>query len=102
MCPSRWASRRLWRQNRPFDYGSNQEPGRSRMRPEDVIADRRRPYTGAEYVQSLRDGREVYIDGERVADVATHPAFRNSIRSIALLYDALHDLKRRATLTCET
>ena len=36
------------------------------MRPEDVIADRRRPYTGAEYIQSLRDGREVYIDGERV------------------------------------
>jgi 4-hydroxyphenylacetate 3-monooxygenase len=29
------------------------------MRPEDVIADKRRPYTGAEYIQSLRDGREV-------------------------------------------
>ena len=28
------------------------------MRPEDVIADRRRPYTGAEYIQSLRDGRD--------------------------------------------
>ena len=37
------------------------------MRPEDVIADRQRPFTGAEYMQSLRDGREVYIDGERVA-----------------------------------
>ena len=36
------------------------------MKPEDVIADRKRPYTGAEYMQSLRDGREVYIDGERV------------------------------------
>ena len=36
------------------------------MKPEDVIADRTRPYTGAEYMQSLRDGREVYIDGERV------------------------------------
>ena len=36
------------------------------MKPEDVIADRTRPFTGAEYVQSLRDGREVYIDGERV------------------------------------
>ncbi len=51
------------------------------MRPEDVIADKRRPYTGTEYIQSLRDGREVYIDGERVTDVSNHPAFRNSVRS---------------------
>jgi 4-hydroxyphenylacetate 3-monooxygenase len=72
------------------------------MRPEDVIADRRRPYTGAEYMQSLRDGREVYIDGERVADVTTHPAFRNSVRSIARLYDALHDPAQQAVLTCPT
>ena len=43
------------------------------MKPEDVIADRTRPFTGAEYMQCLRDGREVYIDGERVADVTTHP-----------------------------
>ncbi|HTB42476.1 MAG TPA: 4-hydroxyphenylacetate 3-hydroxylase N-terminal domain-containing protein, partial [Acetobacteraceae bacterium] len=72
------------------------------MRPEDVIADKRRPYTGAEYMQSLRDGREVYIDGERVADVTAHPAFRNSVRSIARLYDALHDPARQGVLTCPT
>ena len=61
---------------------------RTLVKPEDVIADRKRPYTGAEYMQSLRDGREVYIDGERVKDVTTHPAFRNSVRSLARLYDA--------------
>jgi 4-hydroxyphenylacetate 3-monooxygenase len=72
------------------------------MRPEDVIADKRRPFTGAEYMQSLRDGREVYIDGERVQDVTTHPAFRNAVRSIARLYDALHDPKQQAVLTCPT
>ncbi|MBN8929408.1 MAG: Pyoverdin chromophore biosynthetic protein pvcC [Rhodospirillales bacterium] len=72
------------------------------MRPEDVIADKTRPFTGAEYIQSLRDGREVYIDGERVADVTTHPAFRNAVRSIARLYDALHDPKHHADLTCPT
>src|SRR5258708_21339445 len=72
------------------------------MKPEDVIADRTRPYTGAEYMQSLRDAREVYIDGERVTDVTTHPAFRNSVRSIARLYDALHDPMRREMLTCPT
>ena len=71
-------------------------------RPEDHIADRTRPYTGAEYMASLRDGREVYINGERVKDVTTHPALRNSVRSIARLYDALHDPKQRDILTCPT
>ena len=72
------------------------------MRPEDHIADKRRPYTGAEYIQSLRDGREVYIDGERVADVPSHPAFRNAVRSIGRLYDALHDPATKDVLTCPT
>lgn len=70
-------------------------------RPEDVIGGDR-PFTGAEFLESLRDGREVYIYGERVADVTTHPAFRNSARSIARLYDALHDEASAATLTCPT
>ncbi len=43
--------------------------------------------TGTEHLNSLRDGRAVYIDGERVADVTTHPAFRNSVASAAALYD---------------
>ncbi len=43
--------------------------------------------TGAEHLASLRDGRAVYIDGERVADVASHPAFRNAVASAAALYD---------------
>jgi len=41
-----------------------------------------RPFTGAEYLESLRDGREVYIYGERVKDITTHPAFRNSARML--------------------
>ena len=47
--------------------------------------------TGDEYLESLRDGREIWIYGERVKDVTTHPAFRNTARMIARLYDALHD-----------
>src|SRR5205823_4552096 len=70
----------------------------SRMKSEDVIGAKGRPFTGAEYLASLRDGREVYIYGERVDDVTTHPAFRNAARSIARLYDALHDPKRRDVL----
>src|SRR5712691_10592056 len=43
--------------------------------------------TGADHIQSLQDGRAVYLDGERVEDVTTHPAFRNAVRSAGLLYD---------------
>src|SRR3989337_1356612 len=60
------------------------------------------PMTGRQYLESLRDGREVYIYGERVADVTTHPAFRNAARTIARLYDALHDPKTRDVLTSPT
>src|SRR3954451_18550426 len=74
----------------------------SRMKSEDVIAAPGRPFTGAEYLESLRDGREVYIYGERVDDVTTHPAFRNTARMIARLYDALHDPKTKDVLTTAT
>ena len=42
---------------------------------------------GEDHLRSLRDGRAVYIDGERVADVTTHPAFRNAVKTAAALYD---------------
>ena len=61
-----------------------------------------RPFTGEEYLESLRDSRTVYLHGERVKDVTTQPAFRNSARSIARLYDALNDPKLKDLLTCET
>ena len=61
-----------------------------------------RPMTGDEYLESLRDDREIYIYGERVQDVTTHPAFRNSARSVARLYDALHDPEESKVLTVPT
>ncbi len=72
------------------------------MTPEQHIGAPRRPFTGAEYIASLRDGRHVYINGERVRDVTSHPAFRNSARSLARLYDALHDPQMKEVLTCPT
>jgi 4-hydroxyphenylacetate 3-monooxygenase len=60
------------------------------------------PLTGAEFLDSLRDGREIWIYGQRVADVTTHPAFRNPARMLARLYDALHDPAQREVLTCPT
>ena len=49
------------------------------------------PYTGREYLDSLDDGREIWIYGERVAKITEHPAFQNCARMIARLYDALHE-----------
>src|SRR6187431_1429792 len=64
--------------------------------------DIRRPMTGAEYLESLRDQREVWIYGERVKDVTRHPAFRNQARMVARMYDALHHPDTKAQLTCTT
>lgn len=55
--------------------------------------------TGDEYLESLRDGRQVYLNGDRVKDVTRHPAFRNSALSVARLYDALHDPATSGVLT---
>jgi 4-hydroxyphenylacetate 3-monooxygenase len=70
--------------------------------PETAIQDKQRPFTGAEFLESLRDGREVYIYGERVKNVTTHPAFRNAAASVASLYDALHANDSHAVLTAPT
>jgi len=47
--------------------------------------------TGNEYLQSLRDGRVVYIGSEKVDDVTRHPAFRNAAQTVAALYDMKAD-----------
>jgi 4-hydroxyphenylacetate 3-monooxygenase len=43
--------------------------------------------SGQGHIDSLRDGRDVSIEGAHVTDVTTHPAFRNAVRSAARLYD---------------
>jgi 4-hydroxyphenylacetate 3-monooxygenase len=70
--------------------------------PEVILTGKNRPFTGAEFIESLRDGREVYIYGDRVDDVTKHPAFRNSAVSVARLYDALHDTNTKDVLTAPT
>jgi 4-hydroxyphenylacetate 3-monooxygenase len=58
--------------------------------------------SGNEYIEGLRDGRAVYINGELVQDVTTHPAFRDAVRSVANLYDIASDPANAGTLTCES
>ena len=47
--------------------------------------------TGDEYRESIRDGRVVYIDGERVDDVPTHPAFKPLVDVRARIYGLAHE-----------
>ena len=54
--------------------------------------------TGERYLEGLRDGRLVYIGNERVADVTTHPAFRNAARSVAAIYDMKSDPANRGVM----
>ena len=51
--------------------------------------------TGEQYREGIRDGREVWIDGERVTDVTTHPAFKPIVDIKARMYDIQHEAAHR-------
>ncbi|MGW3352679.1 4-hydroxyphenylacetate 3-hydroxylase family protein [Nonomuraea rubra] len=55
--------------------------------------------TGQQYMDRLRDGRRVWLAGERVADVTKHSVFAASVKTIAWLYDLQHDSGQIETLT---
>ncbi len=55
--------------------------------------------TGDEYRESIRDGREVYINGEKVEDVPTHPAFKPIVDARARIYDMAHEEKYRDVMS---
>ncbi len=56
---------------------------------------------GQQFIAGLRDGREVWYDGKRVADVRVFPEFKAAIQSIAELYDLQHDPAYREVLVTE-
>jgi 4-hydroxyphenylacetate 3-monooxygenase len=43
--------------------------------------------TGAEYLESLLDGRKIYVGSELVDDVVSHPLFAGGARTVAAIYD---------------
>ncbi|MBO4224414.1 4-hydroxyphenylacetate 3-hydroxylase family protein [Bradyrhizobium neotropicale] len=55
--------------------------------------------TGEEYKQGIRDGREVWVDGERVNDVTTHPALKPIIDIKARMYDMAREERYSSDLT---
>ena len=54
---------------------------------------------GEEYLESLRDGRRLWLMGQRVEDVTTHPALAGCARSVAEVYDLQHDVAHHELLT---
>jgi 4-hydroxyphenylacetate 3-monooxygenase len=56
--------------------------------------------TGAKYLAGLRERQtEVWLRGERVADVTSHPGLANGARTIASLYDLQCDPAHRDSMT---
>jgi aromatic ring hydroxylase len=55
--------------------------------------------TGKQYVEGLRDGRHLYVNGALVRDVTTYPPFEGVIREIAGLYDLHHNPALRSDVT---
>jgi 4-hydroxyphenylacetate 3-monooxygenase len=43
--------------------------------------------TGSQHTESLKDGRQVFINGQVVADVAEHAAFRRTLQTVGGLFD---------------
>ena len=54
--------------------------------------------TGDQYREGLRDGREVWMDGERVRDVTRHPALKPAIDVRARMYDMAAEDRYRDTV----
>src|SRR5262245_20725487 len=47
--------------------------------------------TGKQYIDGLRDGRRLFIDGQVVSDVTAYPPLQGVIDTIAALHDDQHD-----------
>ncbi len=57
--------------------------------------------TGEQYRDSIRDDREVWINGERVKDVTRHPQFKPLVDIRAHIYDMQHDAATQDKMTYE-
>jgi len=55
--------------------------------------------TGDEYRESIRDGRRVWMNGERILDVPSHPAFKPIVDVRARIYDMAHEDRYRDVMS---
>ena len=57
---------------------------------------------GAQHTESLRDGREIFLDGQLVKDATTHHAYRGAVASVAKMFDYHSAAENRELMTFET
>ncbi|MBW1887182.1 MAG: hypothetical protein JRI52_02370, partial [Deltaproteobacteria bacterium] len=57
--------------------------------------------TPEQYVESLRDGRIIYLDGEKIPDITKHPSFKGPINSRAMSYALYNHPEFKDLLTVE-
>ena len=58
--------------------------------------------SGEQFLKGLRDGREVWLEGERVDDVTAHPKLRRMAHTLAELYDLQCDPELHEQMTFES
>lgn len=54
---------------------------------------------GKQFLESLRDDREIWYRGERIKDVTTHPLFSRMAENLAAIYDLQHAPETRDVMT---
>jgi 4-hydroxyphenylacetate 3-monooxygenase len=55
--------------------------------------------TGTQYRDSIRDGRQIWVNGERVRDVTTHPMFKPLVDIRARIYDMQHEPEHASVMS---
>ena len=55
--------------------------------------------TGAQFLEGLRDGRQIWLEGQRVDDVTTHPKLARMAQTLASVYDLQHDPELHEQMT---
>ena len=55
--------------------------------------------TGKQYLEALNDGRRVFVNGQSIDNVATHPLTRDYANTVAAWYDAHHDAEYQDVMT---
>ena len=55
--------------------------------------------TGNQYRESINDGRQVWIDGEKVKDICNHSSLKPIIDIRARMYDMAHEDNYQGKLT---
>lgn len=55
--------------------------------------------TGQQHLDSIRDNRTIFLNGEIVSDVTSHPAFRNATATVGRLYDFQAETKNVELMT---